>query len=50
LNFKEAKLDWKRVVAGPAEGPGPKGTTDSTDFTDFTDRSGHPGPFRKSAF
>ena len=39
LNFKEAKLDWKRVVAGPAEGPGPKETTD---FTDFTDRRGTP--------
>jgi hypothetical protein len=29
LNFKEAKLDWKRVVAGPAEGP-----RETTDFTD----------------
>ena len=26
LNFKEARRDWKRGVAGPGEGP--RGTTD----------------------
>jgi len=34
LNFKGAKLEWKRIVAGVPEGAEAVNTTDGTDFTD----------------